>query len=162
MHGPAPVIARRLHATRWRIGRRMQDSVGRHQEARRCRCAGDLRQRFKAAVAAVGGLSGDALSVARWGYDLYGADLLGPESVTQMTDFKDGDGYGLGTFDYTNDHWYTSHVDGFGHHGVIPGCRTVLAVYPDMSLSIAILTPSNVEPLPYVRYLERAVAPASK
>jgi D-alanyl-D-alanine carboxypeptidase len=114
------------------------------------------------AAGAAGGISGDALSVARWGYDLYGAELLDPKSVTQMTDFKDGDGYGLGTFDYTNDHWFTSNVDGFGHHGVIPGYRTVLAVYPDMALSIAILTPSNVEPLPYVRYLAKAVAQTGK
>jgi len=103
-------------------------------------------------------MSGDALSVAKWGYALYGAQLLRPDSVTQMTDFEDGDGYGLGTFDYTNEYWYTSHVDGFGHHGVISGYRTVLAVYPAKEVSIAILTPSDVDPLPYVRFMERAVA----
>lgn len=110
------------------------------------------------AFGAAGGMSGDALSVAKWGYALYGARLLRPDSVTQMTDFDDGDGYGLGTFDYTNEYWYTSHVDGFGHHGVISGYRTVLAVYPAEELSIAILTPSDVDPLPYVRFLEKAVA----
>ena len=111
---------------------------------------------------AAGGISGDALSVAKWGYALYGAQLLRPESVTQMTDFDDGDGYGLGTFDYTNDYWYTSHVDGFGHHGVTAGYRSVLAVYPAKELSIAILTPSDVDPLPLVSYLERAVTQPGK
>ena len=108
------------------------------------------------AVGSAGSAAGDAESVARWGYDLYGALRLRPDSVEQMADFSDGDGYGLGTFDYTNDHWYTSHVNGFGHHGVTSGYRTVLAVYPAEEMSIAILTPSNVEPLPYVRFLEKA------
>lgn len=114
------------------------------------------------AAGAAGGISGDALSVAKWGYDLYGARLLKPDSISQMTDFDDGDGYGLGTFDYTDDHWFRYGIDGFGHTGVIAGYRTVLAVYPAEDLSIAILTPSSVEPWSFVRYLKSALDPPNR
>ena len=48
-----------------------------------------------------GAVAGDAESVARWGYELYGSRLLPAGSVAQMTDFSDGDGYGLGTWDFS-------------------------------------------------------------
>lgn len=109
------------------------------------------------AVGGAGGMAGDALTVARWGYDLYGGRLLAPGSVAQMTDFTDGDGYGLGTFDFTDESWFTTNIDGYGHVGEMPGFNTVVAVYPKRETSIAILTPSNAEPANYVRLLAKLV-----
>jgi len=105
------------------------------------------------AAAGAGGMAGDAATVARWGYALYGALRLRPESVEQMTDFSDGDGYGLGTFDFSADYWQNFGLDGVGHVGEIPGFRSVLVVYPERQLSIAILTPSTVQAHPLVRQL---------
>lgn len=108
------------------------------------------------AAAGAGGMAGDAETVARWGYGLYGALRLRPESVAQMTDFSDGDGYGLGTFDFSGDHWQAFGLDGVGHVGELPGFRSVLVVYPDQRLSIAILTPSSTQTHPLVRQLVTA------
>lgn len=103
-------------------------------------------------LGASGGVAADAESTARWGHDLYGARLLRPESVRQMVDFSDGDGYGLGTVDFTA-RYPKSSIDGFGHAGGMPGYRSVLAVYPDQQVSVAILTPSAVDTWPYVKWL---------
>jgi len=111
------------------------------------------------ATGGAGGMAGDAATVARWGYDLYGGLVLAPESVAQMTDFSDGDGYGLGTFDFTAEFWFTANIDGYGHVGELPGYNTVVAVYPKRRTSIAILTSSAAEPVNYVRFLAKVVAP---
>jgi len=114
---------------------------------------------YRSIASAPGGagvIAGDAPSVARWGYSLYGALLLRPDSVKQMTNFDDGDGYGLGTFDYTAPLNAHHRIEGFGHPGVAPGYRAVLAVYPANALCVVILTPSSVDPLPYVRDLAKA------
>lgn len=108
------------------------------------------------ALGAAGGVAGDAESTARWGYDLYGARLLRPESVAQMTDFGDGDGYGLGTLDFTGPRFSRSDIPGVGHDGDMPGYRSVLAVIPSRQASIAILTPSTVDVVPYVKWLVKA------
>ena len=108
------------------------------------------------AFGAAAGMAGDAATVARWGYQLYGGLLLRPSSVEQMTDFGDGDGYGLGTFDYSDTQFGGNSVEAVGHLGVLEGYRTVLAVFPTRRLSIAVLTPSDVESLGYVRRLLRA------
>ena len=105
------------------------------------------------ALGASGGIAGDAESTARWGYNLYGARLLRPESVTQMTDFGDGDGYGLGTLDFSAPRFSRSNIPGIGHDGNMPGYRSVLAVLPARQASIAILTPSTVDVVPYVKWL---------
>lgn len=102
-----------------------------------------------------GAVAGDAEDVARWGYALYGAHLLKPDSVAQMTDFKDGDGYGLGTMDLSSGFTSTS-LEAVGHLGILPGYRTLLAVYPAGPVSVAILTPSTVEPSTYVERLVTA------
>lgn len=110
---------------------------------------------------AAGGVAGDAESVARWGYALYGSRVLRAESVAQMTDFTDGDGYGLGTWDLNavgNGRW---NVDGVGHTGESVGYRSVMAVFRDAKVSVAIMTPSEVEVLPLVQYLVKAGSPLS-
>ena len=108
------------------------------------------------AVGAAGGVAGDAESVARWGYALYGARLLRPETVAQMTDFADQDGYGLGTRDFTAGVYARWNIDALGHDGETIGYRTVMAVFPDHQLCVAILTPSTVLTGPYVQYLVKA------
>ena len=108
------------------------------------------------AYGTAGGLAGDAESTARWGYALYGSRLLKPGSVAQMTDFDDGDGYGLGTMDFSSGRFSHATLHAVGHLGVLPGYRTLLAVFPAASLSIAILTPSTVDPAPYVKWLVAA------
>ena len=73
-----------------------------------------------------------------------------------MTDFSDGDGYGLRTFDFGADYWQNFGLEGVGHVGEIPGFRTVLVVDPERQLSIAILSPSSTATHPLVRQLIRA------
>ena len=110
------------------------------------------------AIAASQGVAGDAASTARWGYALYGGQILTAASVAQMLDFDqpDGRGYGLGTIDFTGPRWFQWHIEGYGMRGGMAGYRSVLAVYPEHHMSIAILTPSTVDVLPYVRYLVNA------
>ena len=111
------------------------------------------------AVAASQGVAGDAASTAQWGYALYGGQILSADSVAQMIDFDQGDddaGYGLGTIDFTSPHWFQWHIEGHGMRGGMPGYHSVLAVYPEHHLSVAILTPSTVDVMPYVRYLVNA------
>ena len=105
---------------------------------------------------AAGGVAGDVESVAQWGYELYGSRVLRPESVEEMTDFQDGDGYGLGTLDNRTVENGMRDVDVLGHTGETVGYRSVLAVIPDVKASVAILTPSTVEVLPLVRKLVTA------
>ena len=124
------------------------------------KCVGDgpfLPCRALATVmGAAGGAAGDVESVARWGYELYGSRVLRPESVEQMTDFQDGDPYGLGTFDMRAVDHGRWDVDVVGHNGETVGYRSVLAVIPDAKASVAILTPSAVDVVPLVRKLVTA------
>jgi D-alanyl-D-alanine carboxypeptidase len=110
------------------------------------------------AIAAAQGAAGDAASMAQWGYALYGGQVLNADSVAQMLDFDQPDGkrFGLGTIDFTAPNWTQWHIEGYGMRGGMPGYRSVLAVYPEQHMSIAILTPSTVDVLPYVRYLVSA------
>ena len=113
---------------------------------------------FVSAISASHGVAGDAASVAQWGYDLYGGQILKPDSVAQLTDFDypDGARYGIATIDFTGSNWDQYSIDGYGSRAAAPGYRSVLAVYPSNHLSVAILTPSAVDVLPYVRYLVNA------
>ena len=81
--------------------------------------------------------------------------MLTPDSVAQLTDFGQdvGPGYGLATIDFTQPYWFKWHIEGHGMRGSLVGYRSVLAVYPEHHLSVAILTPSAVDVLPYVRYI---------
>lgn len=110
------------------------------------------------AIAASHGVAGDAPSVARWGYELYGGHVLSPESVAQLTDFDQDvePGYGLATVDFSQPFFYRWGLDGFGIWAGTVGYRSVLAVYPDHQLSVAILTPSTADAIPYVRHLVNA------
>ena len=105
---------------------------------------------------AAGGAAADAEDIARWGYALYGGRLLEPHSVAQMTDFDDGDGYGLGAMDFSSGRFGYATLEAVGHLGVLPGYRTLLAGFPASALSVAILTPSTVDPGPFVKWLVAA------
>ena len=113
---------------------------------------------FVSAIAASHGGAGDAAAVATGGYDLYGGQVLKPASVAQLTDFDypDGHRYGIATIDFTGSNWDQYNVDGYGVRAATPGYRSVLAVYPENHLSVAILTPSAVDVLPYVRFIVNA------
>jgi len=106
-------------------------------------------------IAASHGVAGAAASVARWGYALYGGHVLTPDSVAQLTDFDHAvdPGHGLATIDFTQPYWFQWSIDGYGMTGGTVGYRSVLAIYPDQHLSVAILTPSKVDVLPYVQHL---------
>lgn len=108
------------------------------------------------AVGAAGGVAGDAESVATWGYALYGARVLGERSVEQMTDFGDGDGYGLGTRDFAAGVYAKWNIDAVGHDGVTVGYRSAMAVFQAQRVSVAILTPSTTDTVPFVQYLAKA------
>lgn len=108
------------------------------------------------AVGAAGGVAADAPSVARFGYELYGGRLLQARWVAAMTDFHDGDGYGLGTRDFTAGPYARWNIDAIGHDGATIGYRSVLAVFRKPHVSVAVLTPSTVDTVPYVQYLVKA------
>ncbi|KRE56939.1 serine hydrolase [Phycicoccus sp. Soil748] len=107
-------------------------------------------------VGAAGAVAGDAEAVAHWGYDLYGSRVLRKKSVEQMTDFPDDAPYGLGTIDFSAGYFARWNIDAVGHIGSMLGYQTVMAVFRDAHVSVAILTPSGTEPLPYVQYLVKA------
>lgn len=109
-------------------------------------------------IAASHGVAGDAASVARWGYALYGGQVLTPDSVAQLIDFDQdvGPGYGLATEDFTQPFFFRWGLEGYGVPTGTVGYRSVLAIYPEHQLSVAILTPSAVDVIPYVRHLINA------
>ena len=70
---------------------------------------------------------------ARWGRAVR-PRLLQPDSVAQMTDFDNGDGYGLGTMDFSSGLFSHATLEAVGHLGVCR-IRTLLAVFPATALS---------------------------
>ena len=90
---------------------------------------------FVSAIAASHGVAGDAASVATWGYDLYGGQILKPASVAQLIDFDypDGRRFGMATIDFTGRNWDQYSIDGYGMRAATPGYRSVLAVYPPIT-----------------------------
>jgi D-alanyl-D-alanine carboxypeptidase len=91
------------------------------------------------------GIAADAPTVARWGYQLYGARLMPSESVLAMTrqppneDIFPGVGYGLGTMVFAG----LSTDATYGHEGASPGYTTLLAVIPARHLAAAVLVPAG-------------------
>jgi D-alanyl-D-alanine carboxypeptidase len=91
------------------------------------------------------GIAADAGTVAKWGYQLYGARLLPLGSVHAMMtqpsagDITAGRGYGLGTMVFSG--LCTDAT--YGHSGADPGYTTLLAVVPARHLAAAVLIPDN-------------------
>jgi D-alanyl-D-alanine carboxypeptidase len=86
---------------------------------------------------AAGGIAGDAASIARWGYLLYGGRLLPPDLVASMHPLDDGTGYGFGTMRSAST--LLPGLTFVGHDGDIGPYRTTLRVATDRPLSIAVL-----------------------
>lgn len=100
-----------------------------------------------------GSIAADALTVARWGYQLYGGHLLPPDLTRAMiTPGKGNTGgpirYGLGTmiFPYVGEPnlavGHTGAVSLAGPHGGEDGYSTMLVTVPALHLSVAVLSPS--------------------
>ena len=100
-----------------------------------------------------GSVAADAPSVARWGYELYGARLLPAATVEQMATRQtrngigNGTGYGIGTVIYPAR--FGPHLL-IGHDGLIArttilekqdGYLTLLIVDPTRQFSLALFTP---------------------
>ena len=100
-----------------------------------------LPNRAHASVAgAAGGIAADAATVARWGYRLYGGQILDTAATVDLTT-PVAPGYGLGT-EILEQRWApTGGV--IGHHGGIPGYATVLLVNPQRQLAIVVLVPGD-------------------
>jgi CubicO group peptidase (beta-lactamase class C family) len=92
------------------------------------------------AAGAAGGMAGDAPSVARWAYLLYGGHVLPPSLVAEMTEGEGpDDGYGLGTMRWELDGELT-----VGHGAIIPGYHGIVTVDPDSATSVAVLVPQSM------------------
>ena len=80
-----------------------------------------------------GGMASDALTLARWGYLLYGGWVLGDEALAAMTNFEDGS-YGLGAVD---------NGSSIGHAGTVPGYTAQLLAFPEEGPTVAVLMNTN-------------------
>jgi CubicO group peptidase (beta-lactamase class C family) len=103
-----------------------------------------LPNRAWASVAgAAGGITADAATLARWGYRLYGGQIL-PAAATVDLSTPVAPGYGLGT-EILEQRW-APNGGVIGHHGGLPGYATVLLVNPRRQLAIAVLVPGDPGP----------------
>jgi CubicO group peptidase (beta-lactamase class C family) len=84
--------------------------------------------------AASAGLAADAPTVARWGYQLYGARVVPAELVKQLTG---GDGeYGLGTMLFSQTFGLGT---AYGHRGSLPDYSSLLVTIPEHKVSVAVI-----------------------
>lgn len=100
-----------------------------------------------------GGVASDAPTIARWGYLLYGGQVLGEAATREMRESPRETGYGLGTWQVDDGRWG---VEVVGHLGELPGYRTVLAVLPEHRVSIVVFTTGSALVTPYASLLARA------
>ena len=83
----------------------------------------------------------DAISLARWGYDLYGGFVLSDASLREMTNFR-GDLYGLGAIDFALAPAGGGYgVTAVGHGGLEPPLAAVLVTFPETGVVIAVQAP---------------------
>lgn len=100
--------------------------------------AGYLPARCLASTAGpAGGMASDPLTLARWGYLLYGGTVLGDEALAAMLAFDDG--YGLAS----HDHSFRFGELAVGHEGTVPGYVAQLLAFPEAGVSVAVLANSN-------------------
>jgi D-alanyl-D-alanine carboxypeptidase len=86
-------------------------------------------------------IQSDAISLARWGYDLYGGFVLSDASLHEMTDFQ-GDWYGLGAIDFALAPVGGGYgVTAIGHGGLEPPLAAVLVAFPETGVVIAVQAP---------------------
>jgi len=84
-----------------------------------------------------GGMASDPMTLARWGYLLYGGWVLGDEALAEMTNVRDG--YGLAA----HDHESRFAVPALGHEGTVPGYVTALLAFPEEAVTVAVLVNTN-------------------
>lgn len=84
-----------------------------------------------------GGMASDAMTLARWGYLLYGGWVLDDAVLAELAEFQDG--YGLGA----HDHQPRFGVPALGHEGTVPGYTAQLLVFPSDGLAVAVLMNRN-------------------
>jgi D-alanyl-D-alanine carboxypeptidase len=88
-------------------------------------------------------ISSDVLTLARWGYELYGGFVVSEESLRAMTDFKGG-WYGLGTIDFQADTpaaGVVYDIPALGHGGLGSVIATALVVFPEQGSAVAVQAP---------------------
>ena len=108
------------------------------------------------AIASAGGaatgIAADAAALARWGYRLYGGQVLSPAGTTAMST-PVTDGYGLGTLIVDDGgpqalpDYRLGGIGAIGHPGLlVPGYQATLLVVPHNQISVSVLTvaPSEV------------------
>ena len=109
---------------------------------------------------AAGAITASANDVATWTHALYGGELLPPELLAEMTDWKPAGGvrgdYGLGTRTRLFEGYR-----GFGHTGSVSGFIGATWYFPELELTISVLNNRGViDPDRETRALLRAVLPA--
>jgi len=98
---------------------------------------------WASAAGAAGGIAADAATLARWGYRLYGGQILDPTATVDLTT-PVAPGYGLGT-EILEQRWAPS-GGVIGHHGGIPGYTTLLLINPERQLAVAVQVPGDPGP----------------
>jgi hypothetical protein len=89
-------------------------------------------------------IASDALTLARWGYELYGGFVVSEDSLRAMTDFEGG-WYGLGTIDFQAETPAAGVVydrPAIGHGGLEPPSATALVVFPESGLVVGAQAPN--------------------
>jgi len=92
------------------------------------------------------GMEGSALDLAHWGQAVLHSSYLSKATRNMMfTPFQFADGSSPGTYMYSIAFGWRVGSDGFGrrvahHAGVTQGARSILVVYPDDGVSIALLS----------------------
>jgi CubicO group peptidase (beta-lactamase class C family) len=98
-----------------------------------------LRQTANDSIEFDGVSESDSMSLARWGYELYGGFVLSDASLRQMTDFR-GEWYGLGAIDFSQ---ATPSVGGYGipaigHGGLGSTVAVALVAFPKTDVVVAV------------------------
>jgi D-alanyl-D-alanine carboxypeptidase len=97
-------------------------------------------------------MAADAPSLARWGYDLYGARLLSAAQVGQLT-APVAPGYGLGT---AIDTAPTGEAR-VGHTGALDGYSSTLIVLPARRTAVAVFSAARLDLDPFAERLLEVV-----
>lgn len=99
------------------------------------------------------GMAAAAADVARWGYLLYGGYLLRPETVAQMTESGQPEGYPCLDYEeftcYYGLHTWLFDDVSHGHSGGGPSYHTIMRVWPEDDISVSVLVPAPLESAKY-------------
>jgi D-alanyl-D-alanine carboxypeptidase len=93
-----------------------------------------------------GCMASDSGALARWGYMLFGGQLVSEQSLLAMTDFGNGF-YGLGVFYQSKDRAWRGAGQAIGNGGWDPGgYSSALAVLPSEGIVISVMTNTAGDP----------------